>query len=256
MQKSTKIGLQNRTGMQSSPKLSEELLETVKGIPGAPLPAVDGVSLSEARVEHIHEADPLGTFPAPRTAKGMLKAGAKMLTGKRPQVFIDKLAERAAFERGGTRLYDALLTKFLGESNASNDGDDVDDSDLDDVSEVDLRQIRDEEASHFRMLVECIESLGGDPTAETPGADLVGVETSGLLQVVSDPRTSFAQSLHAVLAAELVDHAGWELLCQMAQAEGQDEMLLDFQSALQDEQDHLRTVRKWFTEITLAESGA
>jgi hypothetical protein len=35
-----------------------------------------------------------------------------MLGGKEPIVFLDKLGERAAFERSGTRLYETLIAKL------------------------------------------------------------------------------------------------------------------------------------------------
>ena len=60
----------------------------------------------------------------------------------------------------------------------------------------DLETIRADEARHFRLIAEAIESLGGDPTSQTPSADLAGVESMGLVQVLNDPRTSIAQSLH------------------------------------------------------------
>ena len=73
----------------------------------------DGQALSVTRVEYIALADPLGSVPPPATLKGAAKSGAKMLTGNRPQAFIDKLAERLAFERGGTWLYDAVYAKAV-----------------------------------------------------------------------------------------------------------------------------------------------
>jgi rubrerythrin len=234
-----------------SPKHGKELLETVHGIPGVPAPSPDGQSLAEARRERIEQADPIGTMPAPGTAEGVLKSGAKMLAGEKPQILVDKLAERAAFERGGARLYDALLTKFQGEARSGRNG-----GTLGDVSEAKLREIREQEADHFRLLAECIETLGADPTAETPSADLAGVESMGLLQVVSDARTSFLQSLHAVLAAELIDHASWELLCEMAEKAGQRDMAEKLRGALRQEEDHLRHVRGWYASLTMAESGA
>ena len=38
-----------------------------------------------------------------------------------------------------------------------------------------LRQIREEELQHFEMLKECMQTLGGDPTAMTPAADVAAV---------------------------------------------------------------------------------
>ena len=110
---STTVSLKNRTGLQRSPARSQQLLESAAGqvVEGLPNSATGG--LAEVRTEYIEDAQPLGTVPAPLTANGLVRSAAKKLTGRRLHVFMDKLAERLAFERGGTRLYDALLAKHL-----------------------------------------------------------------------------------------------------------------------------------------------
>src|SRR5690606_24201770 len=105
--------------------------------------------------------------------------------------------------RTGTRLYDALILKY--EILAEND--DMPalptplDADGEDTSAT-LRRIRAEEHEHFLMLSEVMRSLGGDPTAQTPCADATATASMGIMQVVTDPRTTFAQSLNALLIAE------------------------------------------------------
>lgn len=240
---STRLGA-NRTGMQVSPIHSKEMMENTESIQATQTETSDGQALAELRGDYIREADPLGSIPAPATLKGMAKSGAKMMTGNRPQAFIDKLAERLAFERGGTRLYDAALAKFMALGD-----------ELKDVTIGDLQEIRDQEARHALLIQECIEKLGADPTAQTPSADLVGVETMGLMQAVTDPRTNMAQTLHALLAAELIDEAGWETLIALAQNMGQDDMVTQFREAEQEEQEHIFKVRSWYDALTL-EAGA
>ena len=65
-----------------------------------------------------------------------------------------------------------------------------------------VQHIRDEEAVLFALAGAAIQSLGGDPTAQTPSADLTGVEGMALMQVLADPKTSVAQALHAILVAD------------------------------------------------------
>ena len=89
----------------------------------------------------------------------------------------------------------------------------------------DLEDIRADEARHFLLVSDAIDSLGGDPTSQTPSADLCGVESSGLVQVLNDPRTTIAQSLHAIVTAELSDKAGWETLIALADEHGLTEMV-------------------------------
>lgn len=249
MQPSSQITMRNRTGLQMSPKHGKELLETVEDA-GMENVEIVATALVQMRTQYINEAEPIGTIPPPGTAKGMAKSSAKMLTGSRPQVFIDKLAERCAFERGGTRLYEALLTKFSAETAGG-----AKEAIPPEMSEARLREIHDQEAQHFEMLADCIVTLGADPTAQTPSADLVGVETMGLIQAVGDARTSIAQSLHAVLAAELIDGAGWEMLVEMAEEMKYDDMARRFRTALLQEQEHLHSVRTWYGAMTMADSG-
>jgi rubrerythrin len=151
----------------------------------------------------------------------------------------DKLGERLAFERSGVRLYEALMAKAKA---------------IDSVDEALLKTMqhfRDEEAEHLQLVVAAMEKLGADPTAMTPCADVVGVTSMGVLQTISDPRTNLAQSLNALLTAELTDNAGWELLIELADAAGQMAISESFEKALAQEQVHLDTVRSWLGEEVL-----
>lgn len=261
---STRITLQNRTGVQRSPRDFQEMLdgmEEFQPLLAEPDPENDG--LAEVRAEYIAEQEPLGTIPPPATPTGMAKSALKMLTGNRMQVLVDKLAERLAFERTGTRLYDALIAKYetmyagstlASRGNGNGMGAEAEDYDGY-VSKETLVEVRNQEAGHVMLVADAIRRLGADPTAETPCADSVGVQSIGLVQTVSDPRTSLAQSLNAMLTAELADNAGWELLIQLAESLGQDEMAGRFRDALATEARHLQMIRSWLTLLVMAESG-
>jgi hypothetical protein len=239
MQESTdaaRIG-SNRTGQQTTPLLSKEMNDVIRPVTAA---AADASVLAEERILYIQEAEPLGSIPPPATPKGVAKSAAKMLDGDRAQAFIDKLAERLAYERSGARLYDAVIAKCMAYKD-----------ELGEASLEEVVKIREEEAVHAALLRTCIEQLGGDPTAQTPSADLVGVATGGFLQAASDPRTPLAQTLQIALAAELVDGAGWEMLITMAENMGQDAMADRFRQALAHEKEHLAKVRAWYEALTL-----
>jgi ferritin-like protein len=234
------IGM-NRTGIMTSPIESKKLLEAEDAL--NPLFEGEPAEFVDVKVQSISEADTLGSVPPPASAKGMLKSGMKMMTGTKPQVFLDKLAERAAYERGGTRLYDALIVKFQStEDRASG------------ASIEDLTQIRAEELAHFHLVTECIRKMGGDPTAQTPSADIVGVETMGLMQVLNDPRTTFADCLNAMLIAELTDVDAWNLLADLAEGVGEDDMAAQFREALLHENRHLQQVRGWYQASVMGQS--
>jgi rubrerythrin len=244
MKESTPMGM-NRTGMQMSPFDASAMRAAVT--PPSPDATEDTAAISEMRSSYIAEAEAVGSVPLPGTVTGAVTSGISMLTGQEPQLFLDKLGERLAFERTGTRLYDALITKFdaLGAGDAATTIDE-------------LRQMRAEEARHFAIVADAIESLGGDPTSETPCADLAGVESLGLMQVLTDPRTTFAQSLHAILIAEMTDHAGWEMLIALAEEHQQAALVSEFTVALNEERTHLERVQRWYQQAILghAASGA
>lgn len=240
MENSSTMGM-NRTGAQMSPfKVSDmqDVSETFE------LDSVgDEMSIAALREDYIANADSIGSVPIPGTATGVLKTGMEKLKGNNPEVLIDKLGERLAFERTGTRLYDALIAKC----EASNG--------LQIVPPLEqLYQFRLEEAQHFRIVVEAIESLGADPTAQTPCADAIGVASIGLMQVLTDPRTDIPQCLNVMLTAELTDNAGWELLILLARKFGKDEMAQNFERALAEEEVHLQSVRQWLSQNIMAES--
>lgn len=247
MAKSTQMGM-NRTGAQMSPKDVKQMqqdagqlmqLQDTQVQVGSEFDAI------EMRLKAIQEADPVGSVPLPGTVKGAMKTGMQKLSGRNAEVFIDKLGERLAFERTGTRLYEALIVKCRG---AAQEG-------QVNVSIDQLLHIHSEEARHFKLLMAAMEKLGADPTAMTPCANTTAMQSIGILQVLTDPRTSIPQCLNAILAAELADNAGWELLIQLANEMGQDEMVAQFEEALASEEEHLVVIKQMLQDAVLAEAG-
>lgn len=224
----------NRTGIQMSPIDSRAMQDVDPAMMGH---EGDESALADLRTDYIANADALGSIPLPGTLTGAVNMGVSMLKGDSPQILLDKLGERLAFERTGTRLYDALITKcdVMLDGGIS-------------MTIDDLEQIRADEARHFLLISDAIESLGGDPTSQTPSADLAGVESMGLVQVLNDPRTSIAQSLHAIVTAELSDKAGWETLIALADEHELSDMVDDFTRALNQEREHLALVQTWYEE--------
>ena len=225
----------NQSGMLTAEDGGEKMMQNIELTKP---PRGDERDLAKLRLEYAQDPEPVGSIPEP-TPPGIAA------------VLMDKLGERLAFERSGTRLYDALLAKHQAE--LSNTGHGSEGADL--VSRDTLLEFRNQEAEHFLLVSQAITRLGGDPTAQTPCADAVGMMSIGLMQTVTDPRTSLPQSLGAILTAELTDVASWELLAKLAQAMGQDEMARSFREALQQEEKHLRVIREWHTALIMGESG-
>lgn len=240
--KPTDTGM-NRTGAAMSP------IDSVKTAEGAQAGGVSSAigeteSIADVRVDWSRQADPVGTMPPPANIKGAVRVAANALKGEKMPVFLDLLAERLAFERTGTRLYEALMAKH-GASDAHPGG----------PSAKDLRVIRDEEQAHFVMLAAALESLGGDPTAMTPSADVTAVASMGLVQVLTDPRTTLTEGLKTILIAELTDNDAWESLIDYAQALGHEQLVKQFSQALVDEAEHLVKVRTWVKNMIGGQLG-
>jgi bacterioferritin (cytochrome b1) len=240
---------QNRTGAAVDPKGVEQMLDAVENL-SPPMP-INTRRMDVERQEYITEAERIGSIP-PATKNASNRGGGKDRSVS-AATLLDKLGERIAFERAGTRLYTALISKHLALVNA---GDEVLPRAVESESPgTTLQRIRDEELQHFHLLCNRVTALGGDPTSQTPSADVTAAASSGLIQVVTDPRTTLAQSLNAVLTAELTDNAGWEILIQLATEAGEKEMVSEFSDALEDEQQHLEIVRGWLQALVMNEGG-
>lgn len=225
----------NRTGMELAPDLAMVMAEG--SVAAGPDPSGSEDIANTERAVYISEGLPVGSKPdLPFAEEAKADDEAVGMA-----VFMDKLSERLAFERTGTRLYDAFINKCetLGEVTGG-------------PSLSDVQEIRDEEHRHFLLLNEAVTALGGDPTVQSPCADVQAVASLGIMQVLNDPRTTVPQCLNALLTAELTDNAGWELLIDLANELGHEDLAEQFTEALENEQDHLVKVQGWLSEMVMA----
>lgn len=202
----------NRTGIMLNPELGAELLQGAKET--VPSSDGDGEDMRLERAEYLQEGTPIGSYPTLVNEQEAENAEESAPEDKGMAILLDKLGERLAFERQGTRLYEAFIQKVEGLPIADGIAPEVDS----------LRHIRDEELEHFELLQQAIVQLGGDATVQTPSADVAGVISHGVLQIISDPRTTIAQSLQAILTAELADNDGWQMLQDLTEQLGHAEL--------------------------------
>lgn len=225
----------NKTGILMSPIQSQKMEKAYQEFPHVPVDT--SISFVDFKQTYIQEADPLGSVPLPGTLQGAISTGKQFVKGEHPEILLDKLGERLAFERTGVRLYDALIAKaevaMPGESLSK------------------LHQFRNEEAEHFAMVRDAIEGIGGDPTCQTPCADVSGVAAMGIIQVLNDPRTNLAQCVEALLTAELTDNDGWSLLIQLVKNTDLENQVAKFMVAKENEDHHLDYMRSWLRELLL-----
>jgi rubrerythrin len=233
---SSKGMLLNRTGIMLNPQLGAELLSHSATM----VPQSNGGSeqVIVDRADYLSQGLPIGSLPAVLDDGEMKEPASRQ--GPTP-VLLDKLGERLAFERQGTRLYEAFIQKLEILSPDASSG----------PSLEDLRHICDEELEHLKLLQRAILGLSGDATVQTPAADIAGVISQGVVQIVSDPRTTIPQTLQAILTAELADNDGWQMLGELAGELGHKSLEAQCEKALEQEQEHLENVRAWLSEMTL-----
>ena len=152
---------------------------------------------------------------------------------------LDVLNERLAYERATVRLYDETIRKMKGSSQPE-------------VTRMldQMQEHREEEKEHEEWLEDQIRALGGDAHSDTDLSTLITDESVGLEQVVMRD-ADIHHLFHALLTAELVDNAGWDLLVDLAEDAGDDELRDEFLTRLQHEEEHLEFVRKAVEEFTL-----
>ncbi|MDC0713234.1 DUF892 family protein [Stigmatella sp. ncwal1] len=160
----------------------------------------------------------------------------RKLAEKNPEKLVDLLQERLTFERTSVKLYDRVLSLMASSGEAQVH------------AMLDTMQAhRDEEAEHQEWLEEQIRALGGDVNGETELSRLVTAEARGIEQVILAQEPQLPHLFHALMAAELVDNAGWDLLVCLAEDADDDEALDTFGVRLAEEEDHLEFLRQTLT---------
>lgn len=242
----------NRTGIGMSPMDAQAMLRNVDDMSpsqsGSGSGSVQGshchARIFELRGVYLKGAEPIGSVPPPRSMQGAMKAILHKLKGDRIEVLLDRLGERAAYERTGTRLYDLLIGKCMARP-----------GDLEDIPIKRLGEIREEELRHFEMLNQTIRDLGGDPTAMTSAADISGMMAHGILQVLADPRTTVPQSLQGLLLAEVGDVEGWDLLIKLTNELEMNDLAKKFQQANLEESRHVADIRDLLSKSVLSDTN-
>lgn len=214
----------NRTGLGVADEhLRREMLDVPRDLMG-PTSRGSADEIARVRIRYAREGLPHATLPPmPRAQRRLLP-------------LFDLLGARMQFERTGSRLYDALISKL--DAYGSYDGG---------PDRHDLEEIRDEELAHMRMLDRLITELGGDSTAVTPCANVQAVASRGIGDVLTDPRTSLLDGLGVIVIAELADHEEWIGLIELSRELDKDDLMHNFQSAQITEEEHLSKVRRWIS---------
>lgn len=150
-----------------------------------------------------------------------------------PNLVLDILCARVAYERTGVQLYDSVIRKI-----------EVNGQERYRRMLETLRKHRGEEKEHEEWLEAQIRRLGGNPHDKTAMARLEEEESQGVKSVILDGHTQISHLLHALLTAELADNAGWDLLVKLAGDAGDVEAKKEFAKRMAHEVEHLAFVRE------------
>jgi rubrerythrin len=148
-------------------------------------------------------------------------------------LFVDKLAERWLVERSIVTMYELAIRRLAEVRGLAH------------LTER-LDRFRDQESQHAAMLEQLLRELGHEPRQEpaTPGINLSASELSSLLEVLRGNELEPRHVVEVVLAAELIDNGGWDLLIELArEADLDDEWLRSFRTAGREEQEHEHVLR-------------
>jgi bacterioferritin (cytochrome b1) len=164
------------------------------------------------------------------------------LASHAPDKLIELLSARLAHERASAEVYDAIVAA-------------LDASEDDFVQQLlpPMQEFLDHEREHAGLLAEAIARLGGDADAGSDLAALVEAELEGPLAIARAGDRDVTHLFHALLAVELGDVAGWQLLATLAEEACDEKARGQFDACLAHEQEHLDFVRSVVTVFTRQE---
>ena len=158
------------------------------------------------------------------------------------ELLLHKLGQRLAFERASVRLYEALIFKCLAMRNGRKTV----------VSVDQLRQFRDEEVEHSRLLKTAIETLGFDSDEWIPDADSNLQSSLQIPKVFTKKTTSVLQCLESVLIFATNDNAEWHTLHGLFTNMGLQDLANQFNQALEEDSRQLETISRWIYQLSHA----
>ncbi|HWE26952.1 MAG TPA: hypothetical protein VHB97_03075 [Polyangia bacterium] len=148
--------------------------------------------------------------------------------------FIDKLAQRWVVERAAVTMY-ALATARLRVNTLLGS------------LIPDLQRFGAQEQLHADMVAQLLGELGHKDArseAATPGVNLAASTMAAILESLRAPGATARSVLEAVLMAERLDIAGWDVLTDLAKEVGLDEdYLRSFRAAGREEREHEYVIR-------------
>ena len=148
--------------------------------------------------------------------------------------FIDKLAQRWVVERAAVTMYREAIARLRVNERLGS-------------LVPDLERFGPQEQLHADMIEQLLRELGHDDVHgehATPAVNLAASAMAAILESIRAPAATARSILEAMLMAERVDVAGWELLIDLAKdAELDEDWLRGFRAAGREEREHEYVVR-------------
>jgi hypothetical protein len=182
-----------------------------------------------------HELGSTSAEPRLNTLIDPLCSDAPALNRARSGSLLRQLHERLACARSSTRLYEEVSTILDLAPAVHPFG----------VSRDIVARFRNEEAAHFELLCECIDSLGADPLPSMASVRSRANRDAAKQQETDCPGTRLARLLERLLCMQRADQAAWERLVATARGYGNDELVRRFGEAWFEATAHVRQLLVW-----------
>jgi len=179
------------------------------------------------------------TEPMLNTLIDPLCSAAPVLNRARVDSLLRQLHERLACARSTTRLYEEVSTMLDVGPAMHQFG----------VSPDIIARFRNEEAAHFELLCECIDSLGAEPLPSMPTVRSSAHRDDARRQETDWPAKCLADLLERLLCMQRADQTAWERLVATARAYGNDELARRFGGAWFEETEHVRQLLIWLERL-------
>ena len=125
-------------------------------------------------------------------------------------------------------------------------------------------EYHEETTTHVQVMTNLIETLGLDPSTQTPGRKVVAHLGASLVQAMEmalaagDPVAAELVACECVVLAETKDHSNWELIGHLAKnGKGEETKALQqaYDAVEEDEDHHLYHTKGWCRELWVQSLG-
>ena len=150
-------------------------------------------------------------------------------------IYVQKVADRLAFERGETRLYSLAINRLQNSSKSSHQ------------EIIDLLKVnRQNEENHAALVKEALRSRDPGALESWELFDGVNLAYRGFFETIVNPHSDLPRIIQILFFAKLADHAEWEILIHLAQKVSEEKRMSQFEEALTEELKQLSVLKQLY----------